>query len=426
MKRLFYLLLTLPMLLSACNKDDSGASIATISFERRTISLSSGSVDINLQVSGLDPASTQEYVVALKLSGSASENEYELSSDHFVIGGNNPVTTIKIRAKNYGSESKNLVMNLVAPEGFTLGTNPSMIVTLGTQEAIVYNFLEGTMELKDVVKPEITLLNMDGSKYSVSQEMHIPAVVDKEQSTAVQGEHFEFDGDAEFVFVPGKERVSVTIKLLKLEEGKDKIVLKVDPEATQYIPGDPGKCTITIVGSDYDKINGTWYVYQQLTDKNFMINTNFVDEAALTGFPVATEDDTFTFDTKKNVLTTSLQSDLKNFFGETCNMTWSDKTYDIGPYDSSMIPPYPISLIDLDNCNRDFSATSTSTEKNAYIGIRLVEEQSTGDEILELYLIDYKSKSFCTDWLEYDFIYGTTRPVATSSGVYLLFYLKKK
>ncbi len=423
MKRLFYLLLTLPMLLSACNKDDSGASIATISFERRTISLSSGSVDINLQVSGLDPASTQEYVVALKLSGSASENEYELSSDHFVIGGNNPVTTIKIRAKNYGSESKNLVMNLVAPEGFTLGTNPSMIVTLGTQEAIVYNFLEGTMELKDVVKPEITLLNMDGSKYSVTQEMHIPAVVDKEQSTAVQGEHFEFDGDAEFVFVPGKERVSVTIKLLKLEEGKDKIVLKVDPEATQYIPGDPGECTITIVGSDYDKINGTWYVYQQPTDKDFMINNNYVEEAALTGFPTATEDDTFTFDIEQNVLTTSLQSDLKNFFGETCNMVPTDKECSVGDI-TDYTTSYQLLLIDLDNCNRDFSATSTSTEKNAYIGVRLVEEQSTGDEILELYLVDYMSKSFCTDWLEY--MYYDTRPVATDAGVYLLFYLKKK
>lgn len=45
-------------------------------------------------MSGLDASSNREYVVDLKCSGTAIESEYELSSDHFVIGGANPVTTI--------------------------------------------------------------------------------------------------------------------------------------------------------------------------------------------------------------------------------------------------------------------------------------------------------------------------------------------
>lgn len=423
MKRIFSLLLALPLLMSACSNDDSESSIATLSFERQAQSLPDGSTEIKLQVSGLDPASTQEYIIDLTFSGSATEDDYELSSDHFVVGGNNPITSIKITTKNFGTESKNLIITLVPPKGFVLGANPATTVTLGAQEQIIYNFLSASMELKQTISPQIELWTMDLNWYDIIEETHIPVVVNTEKSTAVLGEHFEFVGEPEFVFMPGDEDASVTLKFLKKEDGKDKIVLEVDPEATQYVQGDPGQCTITIVGSDYEKIAGTWYVYQQLTDKDYMINTSFVPEAELGGFPEATSSDTFTFDIEKNVLTTSLQSDLKNFFGETCNMTPAGE-FKVGAYDMSLTPPYQIQLIDLDNCNRDFSASSTSAEKNAYIGIRLVEEQNSGEEMLELYLVDYMSKSFCPSWIEYGF-YAEERPVCTMSGAYLLFNLKK-
>ena len=87
-------------------------------------------------------------------------------------------------------------------------------------------------------------------------------------------------------------------------------------------------------------------------------------------------------------------------------------------------PVYPL-LINLDNCNRDFSATSTSADKNAYIGIRLVKEQDTKEDMLELYLLDYHSTSFLTSFEDY-YMYNDKRPVATTSGVYMLFYLKKQ
>ena len=423
MKRILSVLLTLPLLLSACSKDDSGSSTPTISFERQAQLLPNGSTSIRLQVTGLE-ASSQEYIINLKCSGTAAETEYELSSDHFVIGGSNPVTTIQIISKNFGTESKNVVLTLVPPQGVTLGANPSMTITLGPQEQLIYSFVSETMDLKEYVSPEIKLFKKDGTTYSVNDDLRIPAAVDTEKSTAVLGEHFEFVGEPEFVYGKGQLTAPVKLKFLKKEEGKDKIVLKVDPSAAQYVAGDPGECTITIVGSDYFKIEGTWYVYQQPTDKEAMKGYWYFSDDAFTGFPAATEADTFTFDTEKNVLTSSLQSDLKNFFGETCNMTPTDKecsVRDINDYATI----YQLLLIDLDNCNRDFSATSTSADKNAYIGVRLVEEQSTGDEILELYLVDYKSTSFMLDLDSYD-MYKTERPVATDAGVYLLFYLKKQ
>ena len=54
---------------------------------------------------------------------------------------------------------------------------------------------------------------------------------------------------------------------------------------------------------------------------------------------------------------------------------------EIGTHDSGGFLSNQIEMLDLDNCNRDFSASSTSQDKNAYIGIRLVEEQSTGDDL---------------------------------------------
>lgn len=428
MKRILSVLLTLPLLLSACSKDDSGPSTPTISFERQAQSLPDGSTSIRLQVTGLN-ASSEEYIVNLKRSGTAAETEYELSSDHFVIGGSNPVTTIQITSKNYGSESKNLVLTLVPPQGISLGANPSMTITLGAQDPIIYSFVSATMDLKEYVSPEIKLFKKDGTTYSVNDDLRIPAAVDTEKSTAVQGEHFEFVGEPEFVYGKGKLTAPVQLKFLKKEEGKDKIVLKVDPSAAQYVAGDPGECTITIIGSDYFKLEGTWYVYQQYTDKQYFIDLYMedwgCDKKEFTEIPEATEADTFTFDTEKNVLTTSLQSTLKNFFGQTSNMTPTDiiceDIRDINDYKQLV---YPL-LINLDNCNRDFSATSTSADKNAYIGIRMVKEKDTNEDMLELYLLDYHSTSFLTSFEDY-YMYNDKRPVATTSGVYMLFYLKKQ
>ncbi len=60
--------------------------------------------------------------------------------------------------------------------------------------------------------------------------------MNKEKSTAVLGEHFDFVGEPEFLITPDDEYASVEIKHLKKEAGKDKIVLEVDPEAARYAP----------------------------------------------------------------------------------------------------------------------------------------------------------------------------------------------
>ncbi|WP_143256560.1 hypothetical protein [Alistipes sp. An54] len=268
------------------------------------------------------------------------------------------------------------------------------------------------------------VINMSFGKYLSPHAREVARAIRYAARRDVLGEHFEFVGEPEFVYGKGKLTVPVQLKFLKKEEGKDKIVLKVDPSAVQYAAGDPGECTITIVGSDYFKIEGTWYVYQQPTGKEAMKGYRYFSDDAFTGFPAATEADTFTFDTEKNVLTTSLQSDLKNFFGETCNRVPADKECSVRDISDRTIE-YQLLLIDPDNCNRDFSATSTGADKNAYIGIRLVKEQDTNEDTLELYLLDDQPTSFLAFLTAY-YMDNDTRPVATTSSVYRLFYPKKQ
>ena len=71
------------------------------------------------------------------------------------------------------------------------------------------------------------------------------------------------------------------------------------------------------------------------------------------------------------MLTTSLQSDLKNFFGETSNMVPTDKESSVRDISDRTIE-YQLLLINLDNCNRDFSATSTGARMptSAYAWLR--------------------------------------------------------
>lgn len=120
------------------------------------------------------------------------------------------------------------------------------------------------------------------------------------------------------------------------------------------------------------------------------------------------------------MLATSLQSDLKNFFGETCNRVPADKECSVRDISDRTIE-YQLLLINLDNCNRDFSATSTGADKNAYIGVRVVQAQDPSEDTLELYLLDDQSTSFLAFLTAY-YRYNDKRPVATTSGVYRLFY----
>ena len=83
-----------------------------------------------------------------------------------------------------------------------------------------------------------------------------------------------------------------------------------------------------------------------------------------------------------------------------------------------------LQLLLLKNVNRFFSSTEKSTDKEALLGVRNIVDESTGEVLLDVYIIDHNSKSFLqsvSDWAYLD-----TKPTAPVSSAYINFTLKKK
>ena len=93
-------------------------------------------------------------------------------------------------------------------------------------------------------------------------------------------------------------------------------------------------------------------------------------------------------------LTTSLESTLKNFFRENSGISNGGE---FTLY--SMSGKIPVQLILLDNVNRYFSAIEQSQDTEAYIGVRFKDGDANK---MEMYFIDFDSKSFLIDKLYYE------------------------
>ena len=85
-----------------------------------------------------------------------------------------------------------------------------------------------------------------------------------------------------------------------------------------------------------------------------------------------------------------------------------------------------LQLLKLNNVNRYFSASQTSEDKEALIGVRNVKDEDTGETLLDLYIIDYDPKDFLRSIADFDGMYDTKKPTAWMSGLYFEILLKKK
>ena len=84
-----------------------------------------------------------------------------------------------------------------------------------------------------------------------------------------------------------------------------------------------------------------------------------------------------------------------------------------------------LQMLLLKNVNRYFSATQTSEDKEALIAVRNIEDEN-GETLLDVYIIDYNSKSFAYPMFEDYGMYEGTKPTAAMSGMQINFTLKKK
>lgn len=417
MKKCLFALLAAPLLLAACSNDDGKESTPTLSFDKTTLSLTEGSVTLDLKVSGADlSALSSPITVPVTFSGSAVKgSEYTVSAEQFVLGGSSQSLSITVTALDNYDEPKEIVASIGSVQGFVTDAASSTI-SLGKKNKIVYSFYSKTAVMSSGVTVQIDLYNDDGSKYSATQAITIPISVDTEHSTAVEGLHFAFTGAKEIVVAQGKSSGSTTLECLSVEEDKDTFVIQADLENNKgFAKGTYKTLTVSIFGSYFEKIAGTWKVKTFETDRDYMQNTWGSMVSEYESFPVLDTSDTFTFGDEG--LTTSLQSALKNYFRTTSNVAkGEERDLNVAYQDKRTIQ-----LIELDNTNRYFSPTEESEDKVSYIGVRIPTD---APNTLELYLLDYESKSFFPEFGDFE-MYDTVKPVAILTGVFLFYTLER-
>lgn len=424
MKKLLFMLLAAPLVFASCSDSDKDEiptpSAPTLSFAKTDMSLTEGTVELELTVSGVDLSSlSTPVIVPVAFSGSAvKDSEYSVSAEQFVLGGSDQSLSITVTALDNYDQAKEIVASIGEVAGFAVGSSTATI-SLGVKPKIIYSFHSKKAVMSAGIAVQIDLYDAKGEPYEALQEITIPISVDTEKSTAVEGEHFAFAGEKKVVIAQGERSGSAMLECLLVEEGKDTFVIKADLEGHKgFVRGDNNTITISIFGSYFDKIAGTWRMKTFETDSEYMRSMWYDMVTGYDLFPVLNTEDTFTFGDEG--LTTSLQSSLKDFFRPTSNITCGpefDITVGVGDKRT-------LQLIELDNTNRYFSPTQESEDKVSYIGVRVMTDESTNAEILEMFLLDHESKSFFPELGEYE-MYNPVKPVATSTGLFLLYTLER-
>lgn len=412
MRKFLFALLAAPLLFGACS-DDNDESTPTLSFAKPVLALSTGSVTLDLQVSGVDLSSLASPVtVPVAFSGTAVKgSEYSVSAEQFILGGNNQSLSITVTALDNYDEAKEIVATLGSVADFIPGKNATAKISLGVKGKIMYSFSVKSMTMGETGSVQLDLYTATGAKYTAEQDIVIPIEI-AEGSTAVENTNFTFEGAKQLVVAQGKSSGAITLKAGTLETGKDKVVLKTGLENNKgFVRGQYNEITVTIFGSYFSKLEGTWKMsaegnYDPMEYANLNGSSSEYDkptfDADMAALPAYNAKDRLVF--TEEGLTTSLESTLKNFFRENSGISKGEEII----VREGMGTKVPLQLILLDNVNRYFSATEQSEDTEAYIGINFKDGDSNK---MKIYFVDYNSKSFLVDKIYYD----ETKPTATYS-----------
>ena len=412
MRKFLFALLAAPLLFGACS-DDNDDSTPTLSFAKPVLALSTGSVTLDLQVSGVDLSSLASPVtVPVAFSGTAVKgSEYSVSAEQFILGGNNQSLSITVTALDNYDEAKEIVATLGSVADFIPGKNATAKISLGVKGKIMYSFSVKSMTMGETGSVQLDLYTATGAKYTAEQDIVIPIEI-AEGSTAVENTNFTFEGAKQLVVAQGKSSGAITLKAGTLETGKDKVVLKTGLENNKgFVRGQYNEITVTIFGSYFSKLEGTWKMsaegnYDPTEFANLNGSSSDNDkptfDADMAALPAYNAKDRLVF--TEEGLTTSLESTLRNFFWENSGISKGEEII----VREGMGTKVPLQLILLDNVNRYFSATEQSEDTEAYIGINFKDGDSNK---MKIYFVDYNSKSFLVDKIYYE----ETKPTTTYS-----------
>lgn len=392
----------------SCEPEDT-VEVPTVSFAVQPVNVD-GVFTLTLMASGYN--GTEPVTIPLDFSGSAVEFEdYRLSAEAFVIGGTEPVNTITVTTLTTVPD-KELTISLTAPEGFVLGKIPSVTLSL-TPVKIYLSFETNAVSAPEAATVVLNTYDGQGALKRVGQAMTFEVEVNTEKSTAELGTHFVFDsdepeGNIQKVVVEANDlEGALTINLVKYEEGHNTVVLNIK-ETENFPIGEYGEVAITFSGSLWTKLGGTWVINEFVTDREYQ--ESYYDGWGMSGFdlfPTVSSNDKITFDLSANTFTPSFEDGFNDYFLGVSNIT---EGYYYNKETSGNFFNDEVLLVDLDNVNRYFDPANPSEEKHAYIGVKFITDDN-GEELLDLYILDYESHTFLPELIDMD-MYNPTRPTA--------------
>ena len=403
---------------AACNPDEAKESPA-VSFETALPVMADGSATFKIVVNnytGTDPVT-----IPVIFGGTAVKGEdYSVSAEEFVYGGETPVTAITVTALKYGT-GKTVSLTLGLPEGW-IGGNYTMSEYELSGKLGYLSFERKTQLMTDRVIASLNIFDANGAPKALVNGDEITVSVNTEKSTAIEGTDFKFADDKKAVVIAaGASTGDITLELIgdELAEGHDKIVLTFSA-GDKYELGQYFETEITIVGSEWKKFNGKWVLNEFLTDAEYIKSEMWLTDDDMVGFPAVAEGDALTIDVEAGLFKPEFTSDFKNFFIGESNIKKAD------PYQimAGMGDRRMLQMLELDNTNRNFSANSQSEDKVSYVGARIIVDETTNEELLDLYLLDYLPTDFLSIYFDYG-MFNETKPTATTTCVFLNLTFKK-
>ncbi len=281
----------------------------------------------------------------------------------------------------------------------------------------LYSFEKKSYGVVDETTITFSILNAkDASTINAEEDIHITLAVDP-SSTAKEGEDFELPSK-EITILKGKHDVEFTIKAKTTNPKAEAntIVLKPVFSGDNFVAGQYPTVKVVLVGSFAKNLVGTWVMNELVTDREYMVSMWGIEDDYV-NFPEFNAEDQMTFDA---TLVPGFKSGLKNFF-------IGEATYEnAGSYLLQGMTPIQLQVLKLTGVNRNFSASSQSENKVAYIGVRNIDDGS-GNDLLDVYLLDFVP----TDFAQTAVMYQCYEPFdesgfyAAMSGSYVNFTMKK-
>ena len=380
-------LLTL-IVFSSCRKSAPETALF-VSLERLNYSLGSHGATITLQATS---APTTDLVIPYHLAGEAKlGTDYELSAPVFTLKAGETKAELQVKRLVEGEKARtfSIVLDPSSTATYKVSLKSFAYVNVFGKASYQANFNAS----KGIVLAETTFgLRISGipsGRYRVEEDTHLELEVDP-SSTAVEGVHFAFAQSKE-VIVPRRERNAeglFTIRTLKVEEGHDKLVLRV-AERDGFAEG-KSRPTLTLTLSGPEDFSGTWKLKSWANAQNLAANYGVTTDELIK----PNQDDrmilTKSTDGKSYTAELAFKDELSEYFGQGKRTLPLVGERSLKPEDTNVRAGYGLLLFT--GANLTFDATQPE-KSDVQVAFRLIPAEEAGKKPeLEVLILKFKPK----------------------------------